>query len=530
MPSATVPGFLVDGFGRPAVYQGSGVLYRRTEADDRLRPRPPNHFADYQQLLSPQRYRELVSECRSIGTRGLAAALLENKADYVAASGFRPRFLGADTAWGTNATSALEDALKICNIRGPRFDWRSSWRLVVPTRATDARCFVLLTKWPSGWPALQFLEGHRIGQRDDWYGGGTTVKEDDAFTTVTNDSGETTRMRGVYRGLAINHGVITNSVGTEVAYRVLGPTKEQDQDISARDLIQIATPQRYSEGTPVPDIARALMDFLAIDTAQTCQLDQQIADAKQTYLEWNETGKQDPSLVLSGMASAAGLDGTPTEMVERGSYRYLKSGVGKLEAFESDRPSDQWMNFDSRVVSRACAAARWRAEMLDPAALRGSNTRAFQDQINTLIADEFATISPAAVRVVGYFVSTLIGLKVIPNSDEWMRWGIAPPPWFEVDRASSKVDIEDVAAGRMPMSVLHGRDGNTTREVYQARMTAYRMALDMQKQDKEIPLEIILGDLGVTAQRTGFYPTVDPTPDPTVPQPEPEPAKPRIQK
>src|SRR5688572_27965026 len=102
-------------------------------------------------------------------------------------------------------------------------------------------------------------------------------------------------MRGVYQGLAINHGVITNSVGTEVAFRVLGPTKEDDQDISARDLIQVATPQRYSEGAPVPDIARALLDFLALDIAQTCQLDQQFADSKQTFLETNETGKQDPT-------------------------------------------------------------------------------------------------------------------------------------------------------------------------------------------------------------------------------------------
>lgn len=522
MPSATVPGFLVDAYNRPAVYNGSsGVLYRRTEADDRLRPRPPNHFADYLSLLSPQRYRELVSECRSLATRGLAAALLENKADYVAASGFRPRFQGNDTAWGTVASAALDGALKICNIRGPRFNWRSSWRMAVPTRATDARFFILLTKWASGWPAMQFLEGHRIGQREEFGSASAVVGKEDAFTTITNDSGEQSRARGVYQGLAINHGVITNSTGTEVAFRVLGARKEDDQDISARDMIQVATPQRYSEGSPVPDIARALMDFLALDAAQTAQLDQQIADAKQTFLETNETGKQDPSLALAGMAKQ--LDGTPTEMIERGNYRYLKSGVGKLEAFKSERPSNQWMNFDERVTNRAAAAVRWRAEMLDPSKLGGSATRAFQDQINTLIADEFCTIAPAAVRVLGYFVSTLIGLKVIPNSPEWMRWEIAPPPWFEVDRASARIDIEDVAAGRLPMSILHARDGNTSQEVQLARATFYEQALAIQKLHPDVPLEIILGDLGMTAQRTGFFPTADPTPDPTVPQPVPEP-------
>jgi hypothetical protein len=525
MPSATVPGFLVDAYNRPAIYSGgaSGVLYRRTEADDRLRPRPPNHFADYLTLLSPARYRELVSECRSLATRGLASALLENKADYVAASSFRPRFAGNNTAWGTVASAALEDALKICNIRGPRFDWRSSWRMAVRARATDARLFILLTKWGSGWPAIQVLEGHRIGQREDYGNSPVVVGKDDAFTTITNDSGEQSRVRGVYQGLAINHGVITNSTGTEVAFRVLGPRKEDDQDISARDLIQLATPQHYSESSPVPDIARALMDFLALDTAQTCQLDQQIADAKQTFLETNETGKEDPVKVLSGMADGTRLDGTPTEMIERGNYRYLKSGTGMLKPFESNRPSDQWMNFDARVTSRAAAAIRWRAEMLDPSKLGGVAGRAFQDQINTLIADEFCTIAPAAVRVLGYFASTLIGLKVIPNSPEWMKWELAPPPLFQVDRASARIDIEDVAAGRLPMSVLHGHDGSTTREVYTARVNAYEQALEIQKLHPLVPLEIILGDLGMTAQRTGFFPTADPTPDPTVPQPVPEP-------
>lgn len=504
MPTATVPGFLYDAYARPAVFQSSGVLYKRTPADDRLRPRPQNHFADYLKLFSPDRYMELVSECRSVATRGLVPAILENKADYVAASGFRPRFMGTDEAWGQAALPVLETALRICNLRGSRFDWRASWRLAVPTRATDGRFFVLLTKWETGWPALQFLEGHRVGNRSNTAG---VVGPTDAITVITDEGGVTKRVRGAYAGLNINNGVITNAVGTEVAYRVLGSKPEEDMDISARDLIQVASPQRYSEGTPVPDLARALMDFLALDTAQTCQLDQQIADAKQTFLETNETGRQDPIKALSGMTVTTALDGTPTEMIERGGYRYLKSGTGRLEAFESERPSDQWMNFDLRVASRAAAAVRWRVEMLDPSALKGAATRAFQDQINTAINDEFSTLAPAIVRVIGYFVSVLIDLKEIPKSAEWMLWGVAPPPWFEVDRASSKIDIEDVAAGRTPMSILHLRDGHTTSEVYVANATSYQKALEVKKRFPDVPIEIIMGDLGRTAQRTGAFST-----------------------
>lgn len=519
MPTATVSPFILDPYGRPATYYtqqvggggSSGVLYRRNDDDNRLRPVPPNHFADYIRLMSPQRYRELVSECRSLATRGQVAAMLEQKSDYVAASGFRPRFMGSDTKWGAVSSAALEDSLKICNLRGPRFDWRSSWRLAVPTRATDGRFFVLLTKWESGWPALQFIEGHRVGQRNAYE---NTVGPDDATTVLTAEDGSTKTGRGVYRGLTINNGIITNAVGTEVAYRVLGATPQEDQDISARDMIHVASPQRYSEGCPAPDLARALMDFLALDTAQTCQLDQQILDAKLTVVEKNATGRRDPVADMVGMGGDPTANNTPAEVVERGTWRHIKHGSGELSAWSAERPSDQWMNFDQRVTSRAAAAIRWRAEMLDPTALRGAATRAFQDQINTCIKDEFDGLAPACVRTVGYFVSCLIALKVIPASPEWMRWEIAPPPWFEVDRASAKIDLEDVAAGRVAMSTLHARDGKTTVEVYRARASAYEQALAISREHPSVPFDIILGDLGLTAARSGFYPQEDPVANP----------------
>lgn len=495
MPTATVPGFLVDAFGRPAIFGGGATLYRRNRDDDRLRPQPPNHFADYATLLDPSNYRRLVSECRSLASRGLVAALLEQKADYVAASHFRPRFTGHDSKWGAAALEALTSALKICNLRGPRFGWRDSWRLAIPTRATDGRFFVLLTTWgDTGWPALQFLEGHRVGQRDN---SNKLVGANDTFTRSYDEAGKLKTIRGAYRGLLIDNGVIYNEDGTEVAYRVLGAKPEQDEDISARDMIQVARPQRYSEGSTPPELARAYLDFLALDAAQTAQLDQQVNDSKLTVVETNETGRQDPNAMLTGMAPQR--DNTPTEMVDRGMWRYVKSGSGKLEPFKSDRPSDQWMNFDQRVAARAAAAIRWRVEMLDPTALRGAATRAFQDQINTAIADEFSIIEPHACRVLGYFVSKLTKLGVIAPSAEWMCWGIAPPPWFEVDRNSARIDLEEVGAGRVSMSTLHQRDGRTTIEVLTDRATSYELALEVQKDHPEVPLAVILGDQGATA-------------------------------
>lgn len=497
MPSATAPGFLLDPYGRPAVYGGQGNLYRRTREDDDLRPKPPSHFADFLALLSPHRYRELVTECRFLRTRGLVSAILENRADYVSASHYRPRFTGVDEAFGADLIAALEDALAICNLRGPRFDWRTTWRLGSITRATDGSFFVLLTTWgDTTQPALQIFEGHRIGQRDT---GEALVTAGSAFTINT----EGRRIRTPYVGLGINQGIIYNPAGQEIAYRVLGPAEDgsEDQDISARDMIHVARPRAHSEGRPVPDLAPAALDFLALQEAQTAALDNQIHDAKLTAIETNATGAPDPNLLLTGMGSKA--DGSPTQLVDRGTYRYFKSGQGNIEVPNITRPSVQWMAYDQRIASRSAAALGWRIEMLDPEKLgSGAANRAFQDQINTRIQDEFQIDRPAAIRVLRYFAAKLIQAGVLPNHLEAAALDIAPPPYFEVDRASAKYDLDDVAAGRSAMTILRHRDGHTDREIYEMRAAAYKTAQAVAA-ETGVDLEIIRGDEGATVQRTG---------------------------
>jgi hypothetical protein len=512
MPDATVSAFLYDGRGNVMPWGGAPVdatgtgyaqgIYAREPDDDRLRPKPSNHFADYIAMLAPFRFRELVSECRAIGLRGLVPSLLESKADYCSASHFRPRFIGHDEEYGREALRELTNALAICNLRGEEFDWRTTWRLSVPTRATDGCFYVLLTSWgDSGWPAVQCLEAHRIGSRN--FGLDDTVKADDAFTTLVAEDGSTKRVRGAYAGLRIYNGHIYNRVGTCVAYRVLGAKREDDEDISARDMICVHRARRFSAGRPAPELAAPLLDFLAVDLAQTCQLDQQIQDSRLSFIETNTTGLADAarSLVGGGARTPAG---TPTTVEERGMTRTIKSGH-TLTPLDSNRPSDQWMNFDMRVSKKAATAIRWRLEMLDPEGMKGGATRAFQDQINTTIQDEFTIDAPPCLRTVKYFVAKLTKLGVIPKHAEWDQWEIAQPAWFEVDRASAKYDLEDVAAGRTPMSRLHARDGLTTDEVYLARINGYEKALAFQKTHPTVPLEVIMGDLGRTAQRTGVY-------------------------
>lgn len=498
MPTATASALLVDAFGRPYTLSGgSGNLYRPTKSDGELRPTVRTLFADYQALLAPHRYRELVTLCRSIATVDLVDALLESRADYVSGSHFRTTFLGADETYGADLLAALEEAHARCNLRGPRFDWRSSWRLGSITRATDGSYFVLLTQWEDGWPAMQIFEGHRIWQRDL---GKNKVDSADAFTIDT----EGNRIRTPYVGLSINQGVITNANGFEVAFRVLGAADDgsEDQDISARDMIHVARPKRHSEGRPAPGMSSSRKAFLALGEATEAQLDQQIIDATRTAIESNASGKapHNPGEAFGQPNATVG----PTEVYERAGVKFVKSGY-EVTPWETARPSDQWMNFDKRVASRAAAAIRWRIEMIDVAARNGANVRALEDQINTTIQDEYLIDAAAAIRVDKYFASKLVQIARIKNHAETRALGSASPPYFSVDRASAKYDLDDVAAGRTSMTTLHARDGHTDREVYTSRARAYKEAQAVSA-ETGVPLEIVLGDLGATVQRTGALP------------------------
>jgi hypothetical protein len=496
-----MPVTILDAWGRPAQYMGGnrGTLYARTEEDERLRPRQANHFDDYLALLGSHAWKSLVSESRAIGSRGLVAAALAQKADYVSASDWRTYFAGEDSDYGDFAEQFFEDTAHMVCTRGARYDWSTYWRLGVLCAGGDGGFFTLLTESQEGWPLMQPLEAHRIGQRN---GHDQEVKANSAFTTIRNEDGAPLQVSTPYTGLRIVDGIIYNRSGMEVAYRVLGPTPEQDEDISARDMIHIGPPRWFSEGRPAPQIAPGLLSLLAVDLARTAQLDQQIVDSKLTLIEKNETGKRDPvEDIVNPAARKQTSNGTAFDVIERGGVKFLKTG-SSLEALSTNRPSSQWMEFDQRSAATAIAAIGWRLEMLDPTALRGAATRAFQDQINTQIMSTFKSLRQAVKRARQYFVAKHTKLGTLPDHPEFLKWGVTPPPEFVVDRNSARIDVEMVRAGADSMPNLHRRAGmmsddvlnQNARWIYKRAKTAAKWSKDGVKIE---PYE--LGDPNATS-------------------------------
>lgn len=452
---------ILDGFGRPAVYYGRTAqdIYQ-FPADDQLRLPRPELNQDIATLLSADRHRMLISDSRTIvSTSPLVSGAIQQKSHYVGQAGFAPVFTGEDVAWGELARKKILEANKIVNVRGPKYDWNTSWKIGCTALDVDGDFFVVLGQTEEGFPQFQFLEAHRVGSRG-------------YLPTVES---------GPYEGLRILNGIIYNEQGLDVAYRVLGATPEEDRDISALDMFQVAAPRWFSDGRPFPTIAYSILDWYDVRETRAFQKIKQKANAAIVMTEETADGKAPANSMAEALraqraaATAAGdttkarssaLTDPIVTMLAGGLIRYVKSGTAGLRVHTDNSPADAAQRFDETIVRGAFYGMDWRVEMLDLSKLSGAPTRGFSDQINTAIYDRWSRLAPFVLRAELFKIRKLINRGDIPDHPEWWSWGYIPPAEFTVDQGrSSKVDIDNVRAGMDSIPAVVGRYGRTSREV-----------------------------------------------------------------
>ena len=462
---------ILNEFGRPVQ---AGALYRSPRnmpgATDATRSRA-RLDGDAWRMLSREDHLDMIDDSRAIARRPVVRGAIEQKAQYACAAGFLPAYAGREEAFGEAAEEALEQAFKIINVRGELWDFDAMHRIGSQALDVDGDFFTLLSETETGWPLLQSIEAHRVHNRM----GQTKVWQ-----------------AGAFMGLPIINGIVYGPALEELAYQVLGNTKDDDAIVPATDMIRCASPIRSSEGRPLAPVSYALHDWYSYHDCHDNELRAQKSYSSLVFVENNESGLDESGKdFLRGGPAAP--DGSPNiSELDGGLHRYVKAGSGKIEAFLATRPSAEVKEFWREVSAGALYGMGWRREMMDLSSLNGAGVRGFQDNINTVILDRWRVLSAHAMRCVRYIIAKLIKRGDLPADADWWRWEMPRPPEFTVDAGRSvTADIDAVRSGfDWEGNIIAARLGITPRKFYRLRAANNELKKQVAREFGQDPSEL----------------------------------------
>lgn len=392
---------------------------------------------------------------------GFVRGVIEEIATFSIGNRFQAQFLGKDTAWGQQAQAQINDRwAKICDVRGQPFDWQTDLWLAVVSALRDGDVLMVLAVTPAGYPQLQLIPAHRIGSR------GQTVVE-----------------RGPYKGLKCHNGIISNEVGRTVAYQILGDDEESDLYISARDAHLIYSPNWSDQGRGLTALSSVINDHIDIEDLTSDEKFASKIFSMQTLLEFVEgDGIGDDA---ERFLDEDGPNGRMTiEEFSGGMVRKIRAGAGtNLKAFETNRPSPNFMNFRRELMRGTFASVQWPIEFAyDPTALSGTAARLIIGKANRTIEHWQRAVVRAATRAITFAIARFVKLGMLPFNEEWYRWGFQMPRRLTVDLGrEAQQRREDYKLGLATMCDIYGEQGLQWEEeqdqrIYEAKRLIRRCA------------------------------------------------------
>ena len=421
-------------------FWGNGGMYP-TAATSSQRIAQGDQNGDLLDLMSRHKTLLLRSDSRYIyASSSTVNGAVMQKAGKIFGGSWRFQSHSEDKEFVKAVEADMESIDRMLDIRGPQFPWRRSVKIESKSLDVDGDVFVLLTETKTGFPQLQYLEAHRIGQ--------TNYDNDDRV------------QEGKYKGLKIKCGIIYNEYGREVAYRVLDESGENWRDVSARDMVHITDPDWFCQGRGVPTIAAGMLDWYDLAEVRDFEKIAQKVNAALTLKEKNETGRADvANQLINGQGGATNAP-FQSELINGGLIRYLKNSAS-LEAHESNRPSEGFLKFSDKIEASAFLALRWRREMLDSSAVGGAGVRAFQRDINDAICDRVDVITAYRKRIALYVIAKRAKQGVYTLPEDWMLCSFTKPREFTVDDGNSrKADRDDLRAGLASENDILARRGH----------------------------------------------------------------------
>ena len=425
---------------------GSSEFYPGGRNDQR-RFNTRNLAQDITDMMTANRHRMLLGDSRYIyQSFSSVAGAVKQKANYVYGGSWRLQSLSADAAFAQAVEEDFKRLDMMFDIRGSNFGfrknvWRGSKLLDV-----DGDFFVVLTEQKeTGFPKLQFIESHKVG---DW---------GECRDGYVSDS-------TAYQGRRILTGVIVDDYMSPIAYRVKDDSRNRGfQDIPANSIVHFADMEWFSQGRGTPSIASAILDWYDLSETRDAQKIKQKVNSILTLIESNENGKVDAGRNALGMGG--GSAATATSYMDSGMIRIIKNG-GSLKAHTANDPPEGWMKFTKLVESSAFYALGWRREMLDSSDVGGAGVRGFAADVNRSIASRIEVLENGYKRCAQYIIAKRAKMGSYELPEDWWKLAFTRPAEFTVDEGRMrKADLDDLRAGVITESSIAERRGNNYEDV-----------------------------------------------------------------
>lgn len=396
------------------------------------------------ETLTPWARKTVLSHSRWLCANfGIARGALKDMARYSIGSGIWPQCQTVNADWNQAAEDYWINWAKVADHQ-EKFTFTQMLMLISLSIDRDGDIGCILTEAPGGFPKIQLIEGHRIGDAP----------------MMAVGAGETT------------DGVILDSLGRPASYRVI-QDDETTRDIPARSMVLLYDPDRADQVRGISALAHAITNLRDVKDILAFEKAGVKTNSATAMVITNQTGEADPNDWDTTLNTDTPTTDLMLEEIQGGAIRRLATGE-KLESHGSNRPNPTFTGFLEFIIRDVATGTGlpyefiWNAEKLSGPAQRfimQKANRRFQER-QQLIIDRFLN------RVWGYVISKAIKNGSLSKNPDWWRVRWQTPAQITVDVGrEAREDRSDVEAGLRTAATHFGEQGADWQEAYRQRVS-----------------------------------------------------------
>ena len=386
--------------------------------------------------------------------------LVNEKARYSVGSGIRPQARSGDETWDLAAETFFEQWSRVADLQG-RYTWREMQRIASIAIDRDGEVFFRATAQTTGYPALQLILAHRIG---------------DARSSIYEPSNPAAREGGQN----VIDGVVVNPQLRPIFYRYLMgdgiDPSARFEDIPAQQLIHVGEASQGDELRYVTPLAPSINHLRDVGDAVGFEK-MAIKISSYIALAIKSSNPQGADFFGEATHSVNSQDNSEVTVESLGNAggAIPRLGMGEdLISWTSNRPSQNFREFCDVLLREVCLnlGVPWefaaRPAEAGGAALRAVLVRAQRtfEQRQALLIDRLCS------RVWAHVITIGMQRGLIPQNDNWFKVDWQRPAAASVDYGrEAAANLNDVRSGLRTYSEDYSERGLEWKDQLRQRAT-----------------------------------------------------------